>query len=57
MHHKFNAKFTNKAASQPVKAKQVMSQLQLDLISMKSQTVLWKGKSYCYILLLMGIFS
>ena len=24
---------------------------------MKSQTALWKGKSYCYILLLMDIFS
>ena len=53
---KFNAKFTNKAVPQPVKAKRVMSQLQLDLGSMKSQRVSWKEKTYRYILSLMGIF-
>ena len=49
-YRKFNAKFTNKAVPQPVKATQVMSQLQLDLVNMKSQAVSWKGKSYRYIL-------
>ena len=56
-YRKFNAKFTNKAVPQPVKATQVMSQLQLDLVNMKSQAVLWKGKSYRYILSMMDIFS
>ena len=36
---KFNVKFTNRAAPQPVKTKWVMSQLQLDVVSMKSQVV------------------
>ena len=34
-----------------------MSQLQLEVVSMKSQVVSWKGKTYRYILSLMDIFS
>ena len=56
-YRKFNAKFTNKAAPQPVKATQVMSQLQLDLVGMNSQAVSWNGKTYRYVVLLMDIFS
>ena len=38
-YHKFNGKFTNKAVPQPVKAKRVMSQVQLNPVSVKSQAV------------------
>ena len=54
---RFNAKFTNKAAPRPVRAKEVMGQLQVDLVNMNSQKVVFKGKTYRYILSLMDIFS
>ena len=42
----FNAKFTNKVIPHPVKVKNVMSQVQIDLVSLKSQTVEWEGKMH-----------
>ena len=36
-YRKFSAKFTNKVTLQPVRAKDVMSQLQIDLVNMKSR--------------------
>lgn len=56
-YRKFNAKFTNKAVPRPVRAKHVMEQVQLDLVNLKSQAVVWEGKTYRYILSMMDIFS
>ena len=56
-YRKFNAKFTNKVIPHPVKVNNVMSQMQIDLVSMQSQTVEYEGKTYRYILSLMDIFS
>lgn len=54
---RFNAKFTNKAIPRPVRATEVMGQLQIDLVDMKSQRVAVDDKTYRYILSLMDVFS
>lgn len=54
---RFNARFTNRAVPRPVRAKEVMEQMQVDLVSMTSQQVDFNGRTYRYILSLMDIFS
>ena len=52
---KFNVKFTNKARPRPVRVKAIHDQHQIDLINMKNMTVVYKGKSYKYILCILSI--
>ena len=54
---KFNTKFLNKDASRPVRAKNVFSQLQIDLVDMRNQLIKYKNKVYQYILSIMDIFG
>ena len=44
-YHKFNSKLTNKVIPRSVKVKNVMSQNQIKLVSMKSQAVAYKKKN------------
>ena len=54
---KFNVKFTNKARPRPVRVKAIHDQHQIDLINMKNMAVVYKGKTYKYILSLLDVFS
>ena len=56
-YRKFNAKFMNKAAPRPVRAENVFSQLQIDLVDMRNQLIESENKVYQYILLIMDVFS
>ena len=54
---KFNAKFTNKAQTRPVRVKTIHDQHHIDLIDVKNMAVVYKGKTYEYILSLLDVFS
>ena len=56
-YRRFNAKFLNKATPRPVRVENVFTQLQLDLVDMRKQSVEHNGKNYKYIFSLMDIFS
>ena len=54
---KLNVKFTNKARPRPVLVQAIHDQHQIDLINMKNMAVVYKGKTYKYILSLLDVFS
>lgn len=54
---KFSVKFTNKARPRPVRVKEIHDQHQIDLVDMKSMSVVYEGKTYKYIFSLLDVFS
>ena len=56
-YRKYNAKFTNKAIPRPVRAKEILQQIQIDLVNLSSQRVEYDGIVYRYILSIMDVFS
>ena len=56
-YRKFNAKFMSKAAPRPVRAENVFSQLQIDLVDTRNQLIEHENKVYQYILSIMDVFS
>ena len=54
---KFNVNFTNNARPRPVRVKAIHDQHQIDLSNMKNMAVVYKGKTYKYILSLLDVFS
>ena len=52
-----NAAFTNKAVPKPVRAHHVQSQHQVDLVDLSKQAVEFAGKTYRYIISVIGVFS
>ena len=57
LHQQLNVRFQNKAALTPVRAGTVQIHNQLDLVSMESMSVKWKGKVFKYVPSLMDVFS
>ena len=56
-YRKLNAKFYKQSCATGSKNKTILPKLHLDIFSMKSQFVSWKGKTYHYFLSLMESFS
>ena len=57
LHEQLNVRFQNKAALKPVRAKAVQIRHQVDLVSMESIPVKWKGKVFKYVLSVLDVFS
>jgi len=57
LHQWLNVRFQNKAALKLVSATTVQIHNQLDLVSMESMPVKWKGKGFKYVLSLMDVFG
>ena len=57
LHERLNVRFQNKAALKPVRAKAVQIRHQVDLVSMESIPVKWKGKVFKYVLSVLDVFS
>ena len=56
LHQRLNVRFQNKAALKPVRAKAVQICHQVDLVSMESMPVTWKGKVFKYVLSVLDVF-
>ena len=57
LHQRLNVPFQNKAALKPVRAKAVQIRHQVDLVSMESMPVKWKGKVFKYVLSDLDVFT
>ena len=57
LHQRLNVRFQNKAALKPARAKAVQIRHQVDLVSMESMPVKWKGKVFKYVLSVLDVFS
>ena len=57
LHQWLNVRFQNKAALKIVSATTVQIHNQLDLVSMESMPVKWKGKGFKYVLSLVDVFG
>ncbi len=56
-HYKINARFTNKPVLRTIKARFIFDRVQIDLLNMRKNKVMYEGKEYRYVLSAIDVFS